>query len=124
MSIEKARDLVYAFADLLAAGVPFIGNASVLPCSRSELRTAFSVYLNWMYSERNKDAGLFERNGYGKTLRAAESCYVRVDDFHDIAPEDIAEVNRMNFSVASSITNMGPAEIKMMVKYPLGGATT
>ncbi len=123
MTIERSRDLVYGFADIMAVGKPFIGDASVLPCARSELRTAFSVYLSWMYSERKKNPTAFERNGYGETLRAAESCSLMVDDFHDIAPEDVAEVNRINRSIKAP-TDIGEAELKMMVKYPPGGATT
>lgn len=107
----------------MAAGKPFIGDATVLPCPRSELRSAFTVYLNWMYAERDKDPSGFERNGYGDTLRAAESCYVMVDDFHDIDPSDQAEVRRINSSIHSP-TDIGEREMTMMAKYPPGGATT
>ncbi len=123
MTIERARDLVYGFADIVAVEKPFIGDASVLPCIRSELRIAFSVYLKWMYSEREKDPAAFERDGYGGTLRAAECCSLMVDDFHDIAPEDVVEVKRINSSIASP-ADMGYSELKMMAKYLPGGATT
>lgn len=123
MTIEKARDLVYGFADIMAAGKPLIGDATVLPCARTELRSAFTVYLNWMYAERDKDPSGFERNGYGDTLRAAESCYVMVNDFHDIDPSDHAEVCRINSSILSPGA-LGDRELTLMAKYPPGGATT
>jgi len=122
MTIERARDLVYGFADIVAEGKPFIGDASALPCPRSELRSAFTVYLNSTYSERSKDPSGFERNGYGDTLRAAESCYVMLDDFHDIDPADHSEVRRIN-SLIHSPADIGERELKMMAKYPPGGAT-
>ena len=121
MTIERARDLVYRYADFLADKKPLIGDASILPCTRTELRNAFQVYLSWMYSERARNPSAFEANGYGETLRAAESCYCMVDDFHDIAPQDKADVERINASIAAP-SDIGAEALELMRKYPPGGA--
>jgi hypothetical protein len=116
MTIERAKDLVFGFADIMGEKKYFIGDASTLPCPRAELRSAFSVYLNWMYAERDKDLPGFKRNGYDKVLRATETCSVMVDEFHDIAPEDLAEVQRINSLIASP-NEIGEVELKMILKY-------
>ena len=117
MSIAQARKYVYAFGDLLAQGAPLIGDASTLPCPRDKLRQAFQVYLAWMNAERSKDSINFEKEGYGETLRAAESCFARLSDFHDIAPEDKAAVERANRNPSSFISDEG---IELLGKYPPG----
>lgn len=118
--LTKARSLVFAFADIMAANQCMIYDAASLPCSRAHLRAAFTTYINWMYQERDRNPSAFERNGYGDTLRAAESCFVHIDDFHDIAPEDKAGVKKLNSLGLEDDMDMDLA--KLMLKYPAGGA--
>ncbi len=119
MNVAQAREYVYDFADKMALGASLIGDASTLPCSRDKLRQAFHIYFAWMNAERDKDPVSFEKEGYGDTLRAAESCYVRIDDYHDIAPEDKAAVTRANKNPSSHISDEA---IDLLGKYPPGGA--
>jgi len=119
MSISQAREYVYAFADKMAIGAPLVGDASTLPCSRDKLRKAFRIYFDWMNAERAKDPVSFEKEGYGDTLRAAESCYARIDDYHDIAPADKAAVTRANKNPSSHISDEA---IDLLGKYPPGRA--
>jgi hypothetical protein len=104
----------------MALGTPFIGDSASLPCSKTDLKRAFDVYLMWMREERDKDPAGFAREGYGETLQAAESCYCMIDDFHDVAPEDKDAVERIN-SCMKKQQPIADSDFDIIAKYPIGG---
>lgn len=96
MSDDLAQTIVYAFIDLMAAGAPYIGDARRLPYPKSTLRAAFTKHIEHYEGMRRISEALFRSKGYDQTVQQLRAMYMRIDDWHDIDPEDQEAVNRLN----------------------------
>lgn len=97
MNDDEAQTIVYAFIDCMAAGTPYIGDASLLPYPKETIRQAFYKHIEHYQSMRDISAETFRELGHDKTLDQLGSMCFRLDDWYDIDAEDksrIAELNR------------------------------
>ena len=93
---DDAEIVVQAFVDIMAAGTPYIGNAADLPFPRTVIKNAFSQRIDYYEGMRKYNKPLFLRNGFDETLSNMLSLYGRIDDWHDIDPEDLEAVSKLN----------------------------
>jgi hypothetical protein len=96
MSDELAQNIVYAFIDRMAVGAPLVGDASTLPYPKETIRTAFTKHIDHYEGMRRISEELYRSKGYDETVRQLRSMYMRLDDWHEIDPEDKDTVSRMN----------------------------
>jgi hypothetical protein len=93
---DDAQAIVHAFVDVMAKGAPYVGDASTLPYSKELIGRAFEKHIEHyeMLQKISKDA--FQRLGYDEDLNLVRSMFMRLDDWHDIDPEDRGMVARLN----------------------------
>lgn len=96
MSDDLAQTVVYAFIDRMAEGAPLIGDASTLPYTKETIRSAFITHIEHYDGMRRISEELFRSKGYDETVQQLRAMYMRVDDWHDIDPEDRDAVFRIN----------------------------
>ena len=93
---DEAQTIVYAFIDLVAAGNPYIGDASTLPFPKHIIRQAFHKHLQHYYALRRISEDTFRELGYDKTVEQLSAMSVYLDDWHDLDPEDRDAIARLN----------------------------
>jgi hypothetical protein len=96
MTDEEAQTIVYAFVDLVAAGNPYIGDASTLPYPKETIRHAFYKHLDHYRSFRLISEETFRELGYHETVEKLSAMLVYLDDWHDIDAADKDAVVRLN----------------------------
>jgi len=93
---EAAQTIVYAFIDLVAAGNPYIGDASKLPYPKETIRQAFHKHLEHYHRMRLLSEETFRELGYCDTVKKLGAMLVYLNDWHDIDADDKEAVTRLN----------------------------
>ncbi len=119
MDIYAAREIVYGFADIQAAGVPLIPNEASLPWPKDKIRRAFDVFSAAMEAERSKDPVTFAQDGYEETLVQALTMVLHIDDYHAIEECDLEAVGRANRLRRGEAWD--DEVMHLLSKYPIGG---
>ena len=92
----QAQKVVYAFINTMAKGAPFVGNASLLPYPKKTIEEAFERHIAHYQMLKELCPDAFVRLGYDKELDQIMCMFLRLDDWHDIDPEDVERVREMN----------------------------
>jgi hypothetical protein len=122
VNIYVAREIVYQFADIVAAGLPLIPDEGSLPWPKVVVQTAFDTFIAAMEAERDKDPARFIYEGYDETLQQAIVMMLRLGDFHTIDVADSEAVSRVNR--LSKTDHWDGEVVRLLAKYPLGGSAT
>lgn len=96
ISEQEAQDVVYSFIDLMSEGAPFIGDADNLPHSKTTIKKSFIKHIEHYEAMRRMNEAHFINNGYDQTVGQLKMMALRLDDWHDIAPEDKEDVQKLN----------------------------
>ena len=96
ISDEDAQNIVYAFIDLMDAGAPYIGDASILPYPKDTLKSAFAKHIEHYEGMRKISEELYRSKGYDEIVKELQVMAVRINDWHDIDSEDLEAVRKLN----------------------------
>jgi hypothetical protein len=96
MTEDEAQQIVYAFADVLSEHSEYILDARLLQHPKAMVYTAFAKHIAHYEKLYSMDAALFRRKGYDVTLEQLRALRLRVGDFQEIDPEDLAPVAEIN----------------------------
>ena len=119
MDQQEARDIVYAFADILSKGLPPIPDESILPWSKNVLNQAFSIFISSLEKEVARHPLALRKKDLQNAINAARVCMLQIDDFHKIEAKDQKAVNLVNNRSTSDLID--EESISLLIKYPLGG---
>lgn len=96
ISAQEARDIVYAFANVLAEHSDLILDARLLPETKHRLYLAFDQHRKHYQTLRDMESTKFQQEAYDETLEQVKALRMRIADFQAIDPEDESVVAQIN----------------------------